>query len=87
VSARTGKWDYIVTVGDLADAYRDGELTFEETRDGFVERLRASGIKDRDFEHIVNDLETSPDMDEADFALDDLYDWGDFDKRLWFQTF
>jgi hypothetical protein len=87
VSARTGRWDYIVKVGDLVEAYQAGELTFEETRDGFVERLRASGIKSESFTDIVDQLADADDMDEADIVLDALYDWADYDKRLWFQTF
>ena len=87
MSRATGKWDYIVKVGDLVEKWNDGGLTFEETRDGFVERLRAAGIEDQDFANIVNELEAAPDMDEADTVLDALYDWADYDKRLWFQTF
>jgi len=80
-------WKYQVHVGDLFAAFEEGKASFEETRNGVVERLRDTGIEDdSSFDDVVDGITFADDVDEFDRALDDLYDWAD-DNALWFQTF
>jgi hypothetical protein len=87
MSRITGQWDHVVKAGDLFRAFEDGVTTFEETRDAVVVLLRMEHIGDEDFTGIVADLESAADEGEFNAALDDLWDWGDTDKRLWFEAF
>ena len=89
----TAQWGFQVRLGDL---FTDEQMPFEQKRDTVVERLRAAGVAEdvrldrfakEDFERLVSDLALAPDAEEFDRVLDDLFDWGDDDKRMWIQTF
>lgn len=82
----TNTW--LLTV-NLADVFRNEELTFEERRDAIVQRIRASGwITEDDYslDNLVEELGDAEDTDEFDAVWDVLYDHADAD-RVWIATF
>ena len=82
-------WQNRVDLSDLWESFdEDDPASFEFTRDQVVDRLRQLPFAgDFDFDSIVYDLESSPDLEEFNRVLDDLYDFGDVGHRLWIGTF
>ena len=83
-------WDRRINV---ADVFRNEDLTFEQRRDAIVARLRKSPwITDRDQDgfdqlgDVVENLATAEGEEEFNGWWDELYDHADYD-RVWIATF
>ena len=75
-------WKHSVEAGGIV---ADDTLSFEEKRDRIVERLKAVNESDPEYLELVMDLGNAFDVEEFDLLLEDLFDWGDEDNRLWLQ--
>lgn len=76
---------------DVSDIWRSDALRFEQKRDIFVQRLRASAwVNSLDESHrvheLVGTLAIADDVREFDGWLDELYDEADY-ARVWIKTF
>lgn len=90
-------WKNRVILGDLHKSYENGELNTQAVSAEVVKRLKALPIKDDDFFNIIDEFESiatddSEDSEESyedwyNNVLESLYDFGDFNKTLWIDTF
>jgi hypothetical protein len=78
------QWREVVDIGNILERYEERGLA--RTRDDVVAQLehtRAFRTDIDGFRDLVGQLRYADTEEEFDYALDDLYDWGDLDKRLW----
>jgi hypothetical protein len=87
---RSGKaaWEHKI---NLADVFHNDDLTFGESRDAIVSRVRASAwfkAKDEydDLVYLVEELADSERKYHFDYVWDEIYDIADCD-RVWIATF
>ena len=78
------RWKTLVKLGDLHAKHEAGELTLTETAKDLAKRLRATPYA-AELESLLLELENVDTVDEYDEALSALYDFGDEDKRIWFE--
>jgi hypothetical protein len=88
---RDGKpvWEHEVNLADVF--FHSDEVTFEQSRDGIVARIRASTwfkAKDEydDLVFLVEELADSESEDAFDYVWDQIYYVADYD-RVWIATF
>jgi len=83
------EWGANVDISDAFKETQDGNKTVEELAKLLVTKLRE--IKkyedDMDFQSMIDDMEMVDDEEGFDYTLNDLYDWGDIDKRLFIKIF
>jgi len=79
-------WKSTVEIGDLFDRWKEEVITVEEFASELVERLSKNKYASNDdIKDIIGELKLVEDMDELDRYIDDLYDFGDNDHRIWFK--
>ncbi len=73
---------------NLANVWKNPDLTFEERRDAIVGRIRRSGWPDRNntVAELLDELGDAATADEFDGPWDLIYDEADRD-RVWIATF
>ncbi|MEV0267756.1 hypothetical protein AB0H43_03190 [Hamadaea sp. NPDC050747] len=82
-------WEYRVNV---ADVWRNPEMTFEQRRDSIVATLRRNrwfkieGDEGSELHEVVEGLSHADDATDFDHFWDQLYDLADLD-RAWIATF
>lgn len=79
------KWDTVVELGDLHQAYHDGKIPISEVAKIFADRLEENKysilLKDE-----IAALRKIEDVDDFDDVLADIYDFADFNHRIWIRT-
>jgi hypothetical protein len=78
-------WDRKLNV---ADVFRNDEMSFEERRDAVVARIRRSGWIETgnwNLSHLVDGLASAEAVEEFDGWWDEIYDEADAD-RVWIET-
>ncbi len=85
VAAGLPVWDRRL---NLADVWKNPDLTFEQRRDAVVDRIRSSGWADRNdtVADLLDELGDAASADEFDGPWDLIYDEADVD-RVWIATF
>ncbi len=91
------EWKNRIKIGDLHYRNETGELSTQEVVGKVVKRLKELNIKDEEFLDIIDQFESivtdeSKDSEENyqswyNDVLTSLYDFGDFNKTLWIDTF
>lgn len=84
-------WQSKIDVKDIWKAAQAGKLTAQEVGQKMAAKLKKlpPGLKDRDLRDIQEDFEAlggQDTFDDLDNVLDRLYDWADYDHRLWVGT-
>ncbi len=82
----TNTW--LLTI-NVADVFRNEDMTFEQRRDAIVQRIHASGwIAEDDYTlgDLVDELGDAADTDDFDAVWDEIYNQADAD-RVWIATF
>lgn len=77
------QWKTKVLLGDLHRAHREGEITVSE----LAKRLAARLEKNRyaaEIEETIDELKHVESVEHYDECLHALYDFGDWDHRIWF---
>lgn len=87
-------WKHKLHLSDIFYKMEDEEdpWPFEKLRDEICLRIIESNFasirfRDSEFEDILIGLKGSTDIDEFNDWWDDFYDWCDYDKRVWIETF
>lgn len=86
VAAGLPVWDRRI---NLADIFRNEDMTFEQRRDAIVKRIRNSGWITEDsytLADLVEELGDAESADEFDAVWDEIYNQADAD-RVWIATF
>jgi hypothetical protein len=82
------KWKRTLKIGDLHWAHQSDLLTAKDLGQQVAARIRDLRIPDDDWIEIITDnFEYVETIEDYDDFLEDLYDWGDRDHRLWVDTF
>lgn len=76
-------WKTQIELGDIHHKFESGEMTIQQVGQELAKRLRASPYAD-DLDQEIGELECVDDPDDYDEILSDLYDFGDWDHRIWF---
>lgn len=73
---------------NLSSVWKNDLLSFEETRDSVVHRIRSSDwyFNNPSLQGVVDDLSASEDAAEFDDYFQVIYDLADVD-RIWIETF
>jgi hypothetical protein len=81
-------WDEKIDISDLIDNYNDDKINVIAVAKGLADRLAACKWSKKDFivDCIARLRDAVEDEDEFDELLEELYDWGDTNKRLWVQA-
>ena len=89
-------WKSKVALSDLHQQYEAGELAVQEVAAKLVERLKLNKYAS-EIEDLIEELERVATTTEEDFEgelqgdydciLEELYDFGDNDHRIWFEAF
>lgn len=92
-----GNWQHVINMADIAEAAPEGAAPgspeFIEYRDRFVARIQeapvwaiAKGDDTGDYDEFVdaveNEIASAGDLEEMDFGIQRVYDWGDIDHLL-----
>lgn len=80
-------WKTKVHLEDLHSAFHDGKITIQEVAAGVAKRLKLNKYAE-ELEEIIDyfiSLSEDPeaDVEEYDYVLGELYDFADFDHRIW----
>ena len=73
---------------NLSDVFHNDELSFEQTRDEIVRRIKAANFYSEDDAQLaetVDELAETDDVSYFDFVWGAFYDWAD-SKRVWVVT-
>lgn len=81
------EWKTKVNIVDLHSAFQDGKITVQELAAGVAKRLKLNRYAE-ELEEIIDyfiSLSEDPkaDVEEYDYVLSELYDFADFDHRIW----
>jgi hypothetical protein len=87
-------WKQTVKIGDLHQAHEDKKLSTQELCLKVAERMKklVYYVDSEEFQSFVSELEDmgaeeDVDPDDYDCVLSLFYDWGDYQHRLWIDTF
>jgi hypothetical protein len=86
-------WKYFIDLFDLINLYQQGRLDPFHLGHAVVSRIKDMNslceefVANDEFNRILNNFESIQDVDHFDGILNDLYDWGDEDKRLFIKTY
>lgn len=87
------KWQSEILIKDLHDAHRDGSMTIKEVGTILASRCKLNRFVKEwidEGEEIAMALEELTegveDVDHYDYCLRVLYDFGDYEKRIWFRA-
>ncbi len=85
------QWQYTIDVKEIHAAYRETE-DVEALKASMALECRAlakrTTLSDRvSLLRIARAYEAAHDIDQCDVALDDLYNWGDYNHKCWIGTF
>ena len=77
-------WDRKIRLGDV---FRNEDMTFEQSRDAIVDRIRRTGGADDNYTvgELLDELADTDDGDAFDEVWDLIYDEADAD-RVWIDT-
>lgn len=79
-------WKKKLDLKDLAEKFDNEEMTATEVGQEVSKRLAElypEGQRDLEIEDFIARFNEIEDEDEFDSLIDELYDWGDADHRLW----
>lgn len=81
------EWKTKVSIVDLHDAFHDKKITVQELAAKVAKRLKLNRYAE-ELEDIIDgfiSLSEDPEaeIDEYDYWLHELYDFADFDHRIW----
>lgn len=83
-------WKYEL---DLQEVFKNDDLSPKESLEIIIKKCKELNqkINDSTLESIIDDFETLQSdevtMDEIDYYLHDLYDWGDHYHTCWIKTY
>lgn len=80
------EWKYNLDLLDLRRRYEEGSMSFDAFTHGVSELLNNLEVRDEDKTEILffaEQFSYCDNEDEFDDVLDDLYYWGDEDRRMW----
>ena len=82
------EWKQILDVSDVWDKADKDEISVPEISRIVFERLEGLKEVPEDILDQFYDLSTyDSDFDDFNYAWDELYDWGDYNKQCWIKTF
>lgn len=80
-------WKKTLDISDLHQALGDGTMSITELAKSVHERCMSKNMPhDCEFLEIANAFLGVEDVEDYDDALSSLYDYGDFNHRLWIKT-
>lgn len=78
-------WKTNIPIGDLHEEFENGLKTVQEVGKELAARLRKSPhAQDDRIIDLVDQLEALDDVEDYDYLLQELYDFGDQDHRIFF---
>ena len=83
-------WLNVIKIGPEWEKTRDGEMTIPELAQLLAAKLRDVRGSDavlRDIRLAFEGLDEEADTDDFDKIIGRLYDWGDYNHRLFIDTF
>jgi translation elongation factor EF-1beta len=82
------RWKTTIRLGDLHSKYDAGELKIGDVARGLAERVRKNCFfeKGGELDEIAEELDMVEDVEDYDFWLGVLYEFGDHDHRVWIDT-
>ena len=79
-------WKHTVELGDLHRKFDAGEIGIETVALGLAGRLKETPYAE-DLADLIDELEMVSDVEDYDYILEQVYDFGDADHQLWINTF
>lgn len=79
-------WKTKIELRDLHEAFEKGEMTVKEVGKALADRVQKNRYAG-ELEDIIYELRVVDDVDDYDWCLEQLYDFGDYDHRIWINTF
>lgn len=83
-----GMWKQTLDVSDVWDKANDGEISTQELSKIVYDRLFKLKNVPVDILNSFEDLSSYDcHFDDFNYAWEELYDWGDYNKNCWVKTF
>ena len=79
-------WKTRVEMADLSLAFEKGTMTSSEAGKEMASRLKQNKYHE-ELDEIIDMFENVEDVQDFDYALGELYDFGDEDHRIWVNCF
>ena len=76
-------WKTTVRLGDLHGAREKGDMTIKDVAGALAKRLQKNRFA-KDLEDVIARLKKVRSVSSYDSCLSDLYAFGDFNHRIWF---
>lgn len=80
------EWKHVIDISDSFYKYSTGKVTVREAADDLIEKLRRSPYV-HDLVGMIWNLTDCDDAEEFDELLEELFDFGDDNHKLFIQTF